>query len=217
MQEQSGSWTSPFRYAPSLSSVAPTNHAWVGGTAMSLHGTDFGARGTTVQARSRSTACERSLWIAETSIQCIVPAGRNAVGLNSVVATVAGVSGTLTNAMSYDVSAMRRTPGHELGKDSFAKSSASVSDSLTSFTFGQDQWSQLARQRGSIGESRFTVWPSIEQVTARAAKVYPPYVHAAGSASLKTPSRTQNTRSQKACWCDNLPNLARRWGSQHSG
>ncbi|KAJ1465223.1 hypothetical protein T484DRAFT_2830277 [Baffinella frigidus] len=129
--ERAGTWSSPFSYSPILLSVSPANHPTPGGSSLLVYGAEFGGSGATVQIRARGTACERSLWVAETSIVCRVPSGGNAAGGGgSVVATVAGVSATLTDAMSYDVAAVRRTPGHDLGKDAFSAGRHAV----TSFT-----------------------------------------------------------------------------------
>ena len=94
---QSGSLTSGYTYVviPTVSSVAPNSGQAVGGTAVTITGTNF-ATGATV--KFGATAATNVVFVNSTTITATTPAGAGAV---TVTVTVNGQSGSLANGFTY--------------------------------------------------------------------------------------------------------------------
>jgi hypothetical protein len=97
---QSGSLTNGFTYvvAPTVSSVSPNSGPVVGGTAVTITGTNF-ASGAAVTFGS--AAATNVVMVSSTSITATTPAG--SAGAVSVTVTVNGQSGSLASGFTYVV------------------------------------------------------------------------------------------------------------------
>ena len=83
----------------SLSSLGPANMPTTGDRTTTISGISFAFSGN---SRFSSTACEASIWVALTSLNCLVAAGDNSHMLGIVVVTSGRAVGTLSEAASYD-------------------------------------------------------------------------------------------------------------------
>ena len=97
---QSGSLTSGFTYVvpPTVSSVAPSSGSTVGGTAVTITGTNFVAGAAVTFG---STAATNVVVVSGTSITATTPAG--SAGAVTVTVTVSGQSGSLASGYTYVV------------------------------------------------------------------------------------------------------------------
>ena len=97
---QRGSLSNGFTYLapPTVSSVSPNSGSTLGGTAVTITGTNFAAGAT---ATFGGTAATNVVVVNSTSITATTPAG--SAGAVTVVVTVNGQNGTLTNGYTYVV------------------------------------------------------------------------------------------------------------------
>ena len=94
----SGSLVNGFTYAviPTVTSVSPNNGPTVGGTSVTITGTNFAAGATVTFANNAAT---NVVVVSSTSITATTPAG--AAGAVTVTITVNGQSGSLSNGFTY--------------------------------------------------------------------------------------------------------------------
>ena len=97
---QSGSLASGFTYAlaPTVTSVSPNSGSTLGGTAVTITGTNFAAGATVTFG---ATAATSVVVVSSTSITTTTPAG--SAGAVTVTVTVGGQSGSLTSGFTYAV------------------------------------------------------------------------------------------------------------------
>ena len=95
---RSGSLANGFTYVvrPTVSSVSPSSGLAAGGTAVTITGTNFAAGATVTFG---SAAATNVVVVSSTSITATTPAG--SAGAVTVMVTVSGQSGSLTNGFTY--------------------------------------------------------------------------------------------------------------------
>jgi hypothetical protein len=85
---------------PSLSVMFPTNNPTTGKLLCTLRGSFIGLVDDSQAGRIGGSACERTVWQADTGLLCKVPAGIR--GTRQIIATTGQRDGTRTQIFSYD-------------------------------------------------------------------------------------------------------------------
>ena len=122
--------------SPSLTAVWVANAPDVGGTSVTVFGTNFGTYDTTPAARLGGTACEATSWLSDSEVGCKVAAG-SGDGLNALV-TVANridVKATISNVFTYDAPRSREDPNAIVLADTNAPPIGGSSVTLYGFNF----------------------------------------------------------------------------------
>ena len=78
----------------------PTNNPTTGKILCTLLGSALGSRDDTQKGRIGGSACEQTIWDAQTALRCKVPAGIR--GTRKIVATAGRRAGSRTEIFSYD-------------------------------------------------------------------------------------------------------------------
>lgn len=85
---------------PSLSVMFPTNNPTTGKLSCTLRGSFLGLLGDSQAGRVGGSACEQTIWQADTGLLCKVPAGIR--GTRKIIATSGQRDGSRTEIFSYD-------------------------------------------------------------------------------------------------------------------
>ena len=144
---------------PVLSLAVPANSVGVGGANVSLTGSHLVNYDVSPTARIGKTACEFSIWQAETSITCRVARGMS--HYIPVMITVGVQVSELSSAMSYDVASVS-----SISRSNHPHTGGTVT-TISGHGFGSFWLSGSARIGGSACEE--TDWSSFTAVSCRAA------------------------------------------------
>jgi hypothetical protein len=103
--DQGGSLTRVMSFgALVLSSSRRSNAARTGSAFVTVHGAGLGHAALTGMMRAGQTGCEGTEWVSETSVRCLV--GHGSRGTRRVTLTAGELSGSMTEALSVDVTGM---------------------------------------------------------------------------------------------------------------
>jgi hypothetical protein len=103
--DQGGSLTRVMSFdASRLSASRQRNAAGTGSAFVTVHGAGLGHAALTGMMRAGQTGCEGTEWESETSVRCLV--GHGSRGTRRVTVTAGELSGSMTEALSVDVTGM---------------------------------------------------------------------------------------------------------------
>jgi hypothetical protein len=103
--DQGGSLTRVMSFgALVLSASRRSNAAGTGSAFVTVHGAGLGHAALTGMMRAGQTGCEGTEWESETSVRCLV--GHGSRGTRRVTLTAGELSGSMTEALSVDVTGM---------------------------------------------------------------------------------------------------------------
>ena len=145
---------------PVLSVMFPTNNPTTGVLMCTLRGSFLGLMGDSQKGRIGGSACEQTIWEAQTALRCKVPAGIR--GTRKIVATAGRRAGTRTEIFSYD-----GPPGvSAMGLLNRAVTGAQVV-TVTGLRFGMKDYTD--KLRFGVTACEYTEWFSDTAVSALSA------------------------------------------------
>jgi hypothetical protein len=139
-----------------LSIVFPRNNPTVGKVLMTVSGSFLGNERNTQSARLGGSACESTVWRADTSLLCKTPAGIR--GTRIIIATTGERDGTRTEIFSFDNEGLSSASPYNI-----AATGAQVV-TIHGNTFGTEDQTQAVRF--GLTASEYTRWISDTAVSA---------------------------------------------------